>query len=116
MKPLLAAALVLLVVLPASAGAKPRAARCDISTEAGPYRGPCRFLAERGGSFSLTPPAGRRRLLGDVTLIGVAMIGGGGGGGGGMNTHGLKLRRGGGGRSPPRPARRGGPGFPRCAL
>ncbi|MEA3036261.1 MAG: hypothetical protein QOH04_2026 [Sphingomonadales bacterium] len=64
---------IFLVAFPATAGARTRPARCDISTEEAPYRGPCRFLAERNGSFSMTP-AGRRFFFGGVSAISVAVV------------------------------------------
>ena len=82
-----------------AATAKPRTARCDIATEEGPYRGPCLFAAERGGSFSLTP-AGRRRFMGDVTLISVTLVGGGEAEVSGLTTGGINSRWGQARRSP----------------
>jgi hypothetical protein len=50
LRPLLLAALAL-VAVPAAA----RTVRCVVKTDTGTYRGPCDFLAERGGSFSIQP-------------------------------------------------------------
>ncbi|MGZ8346432.1 MAG: hypothetical protein ACXWUP_04885 [Allosphingosinicella sp.] len=42
------------------AAAKPRPARCVIEATGIPtWRGPCVFEAERGGSFTITPPEGQ---------------------------------------------------------
>jgi hypothetical protein len=80
------------LLLPAGvAVAKPRTARCDISSEEAPYRGPCLFAAERGGSFSLTP-VGRRRFMGHVTLISVSLVGGGEAEVSGLTTSGINSR------------------------
>ncbi|MBV8685093.1 MAG: hypothetical protein JOZ90_14150 [Alphaproteobacteria bacterium] len=66
-----AAAAALLLAVPAHA----KAARCAISGGAEtPYKGPCRFLAERGGSFTVTPSA-RRTFMGDVTSVSVYVTG-----------------------------------------
>jgi hypothetical protein len=63
-----------LLVLSSAADARPRSARCVISTEDAPYRGPCRFSPGAGGSFALDPVRGRR-FFGDITGITVDMIG-----------------------------------------
>lgn len=56
---------------PASADAQGRAARCVISGNGAPaYRGPCRFVADRGGSFSVTPP-GAKSFPGGVSSVSV---------------------------------------------
>jgi hypothetical protein len=53
--------------------AEARAARCVVASNGvGTYRGPCDFLAERGGSFSVAPPRGRS-FPGGVTAISVAV-------------------------------------------
>src|SRR5688572_27968184 len=42
------------------AGAKPRPARCVVTAAgASAWRGPCRFDARAGGSFTITPQRGR---------------------------------------------------------
>jgi hypothetical protein len=61
-----------LLALPAAAHGKPRLARCAIATEEAPYRGPCRFLPDRGGSFGLEPVRGRR-FFGEITSISVTV-------------------------------------------
>ncbi|HST37073.1 MAG TPA: hypothetical protein VLK25_10655 [Allosphingosinicella sp.] len=55
------------------ATAAPRSARCVIaSAESATWRGPCMFLAERGGSFSISPPRGD---FGDgIDIISVSLI------------------------------------------
>jgi hypothetical protein len=70
----LALTLVLLLGLAATAEAKPRTARCVITApQTTPYRGPCKFVAEAGGSFSISP-IGRRFLVGEVDLVSVTII------------------------------------------
>lgn len=50
-----------------------RAARCVIASNGlATYRGHCRFYVEAGGSFTVTPPRGRR-FPGDVTGISVSI-------------------------------------------
>lgn len=47
------------VLLFAATAAEARPARCVITSEENPtFRGPCNFVAERGGSFSVTPTRG----------------------------------------------------------
>lgn len=59
----------------APAEARQRAARCVVEApQTVPYRGPCLFEAERGGSFTIDPPRGRL-FVGDVTTISVAVTG-----------------------------------------
>lgn len=59
---------------PAPAAAKPRVARCVLNAAVdAPYRGPCRFLAERGGSFSVAPVRAGT-FFGDVTSVSVAIL------------------------------------------
>ena len=56
----------LLALLPAAAEAKGRVVRCAITTLPGnavQFKGPCRFLQEGGGSFSLVDKAGGDRGL-----------------------------------------------------
>jgi hypothetical protein len=69
-----AAAAAAAFVLPAVATAQaPRRAQCVISAGGETYRGPCRFLAERGGSFSVSP-VGRRFLVEGVTDVSVSVL------------------------------------------
>ncbi len=73
---LAAAAAFAALTLTATAYAQPRQARCVISSSEGPrYSGPCRFQAERGGSFTVSPARGRR-FPGGVSSISVAVAGG----------------------------------------
>jgi len=59
---------------PAGADAKPRGAQCVVkSSGAQPYRGPCRFVAEEKGSFTVRP-AGRRAFPGGVSAISVSIV------------------------------------------
>lgn len=54
----LAAVSACLLLFPGAAEARP--ARCVIAAAGAPeWRGPCDFQAERGGSFTVTPPASR---------------------------------------------------------
>jgi hypothetical protein len=78
MKILIPAAIAALAAaLPTGAGTasgKSRPARCAVSGGAeAPYRGPCLFTAERGGSFTLTPARGRT-LVGDVASVSVFIL------------------------------------------
>jgi len=42
------------------ASAQGRTARCVVSSNGSPtYRGPCRFIPDGGGRFTVTPPRGR---------------------------------------------------------
>ena len=69
---LTAAAAAVAAFLPVDA-AEARAARCVVvSNGVGTYRGPCDFLAERGGSFNVAPPRGRS-FPGGVSAISVAV-------------------------------------------
>lgn len=74
MKALFASAILALLTLSSAAHARPRVARCVISTEEAPYRGPCRFTREAGGSFGLEP-VGRRHFFGEIVSISVEMVG-----------------------------------------
>ena len=66
---LLAAATATAVSAPAEA--QNRAARCVIvSNGLATYRGPCVFIPDGGGSFTVAPPRGRR-FPGEVTGISV---------------------------------------------
>ena len=57
----------------APAAAKPRPARCVIDAVGAPrWSGPCRFEAERGGSFTIAPPRGS--FQNGVSSIGVAIV------------------------------------------
>src|SRR5688572_9007528 len=57
----------------AAAQAKPRPARCVIDAAGAPrWSGACRFEAERGGSFTITPPRGA--FQNNVTSISLAII------------------------------------------
>jgi hypothetical protein len=59
--------------LPAAAQTS-RAARCVIVSNGSPtYRGPCRFMAERGGTFHVSPPRGRE-FPGGQTGISVEIV------------------------------------------
>jgi hypothetical protein len=62
------------LALLAAAPAKPRTARCVITVPETPaYRGPCRFLAEADGSFSVDP-VGRRTFFPDIGSIGLGIV------------------------------------------
>ncbi|HEX8366207.1 MAG TPA: hypothetical protein VF603_13080 [Allosphingosinicella sp.] len=57
--------------LPAAAEARP--ARCVVASDGNAtYTGPCNFLPDRGGSFSVAPPRGRA-FPGGVTSISVTL-------------------------------------------
>jgi hypothetical protein len=68
-----AAAAAAAIAFAASSEAAPRQARCVVSSSGEVYRGPCRFLAERGGSFSVAP-IGRRFLVGEISDVSVAIV------------------------------------------
>jgi hypothetical protein len=60
-----------LAAVPATA--KPRAARCVIDAAGAPrWSGSCQFQAERGGSFTVTPPRGS--FQNGVSAISVAIV------------------------------------------
>ena len=64
------AALLCAVALPAAA--KP--ARCVVTTNTGVYKGQCDFLAERGGSFSITPAKQSEFFKHDPDFPGITTI------------------------------------------
>ena len=81
------------------AEAKPRPARCVIDAAGAPrWSGPCRFEAERGGSFTVTPTRGR--FQNDVTLISLAVTSAGNGEVRGLTAAGINSRWGPARRSP----------------
>lgn len=69
---LAAAAGAAVFALPADAEAKPRQARCVVTSEGATYRGPCTFTPEPGGSFTVEP-IGRRFLVGRVSSVSVSI-------------------------------------------
>lgn len=76
MKPLLllAAGCALLALASGAEAQSGRAARCVIVSNGAPtYRGPCRFFAERGGTFTVTPLRGGEFPSGH-TGISVAIV------------------------------------------
>jgi hypothetical protein len=103
------------LALSSAAHAKPRTARCAIATEEAPYRGPCRFLPERGGSFTLEPVR-RRLFFGEVTSISVAMTARGEAEVRGLTTSGISSRWGIARRSRRDPACWEGQDFSVCAY
>ena len=71
---LTAAALICGTLLTTTATAGPRRpALCVITTNDGTYRGPCRFVAERGGSFAVDR-SGERPMIGGISLVNVTVI------------------------------------------
>jgi hypothetical protein len=67
-------ALALSLLSAAAAHDAARTASCRIVTSGeAPYQGPCRFLPERGGSFSIEP-VGRRFFFPRIGTINVAII------------------------------------------
>lgn len=68
---LAAAAAAAAFALPADAAG--RRARCVVSSGGETYRGPCTFVAERGGSFSVSA-IGRRFIVGGVSDVSVALF------------------------------------------
>lgn len=61
-----------LLAAPALAG-PPRTARCVINTNDGRYAGPCRFRAERNGSFAVDR-AGERPFFDLMSLVNVTIV------------------------------------------
>jgi hypothetical protein len=111
--------LVLLAVaalaLSSVAHSKPRTARCVIATEEAPYRGPCRFIPEAGGSFELEPLR-RRLFFGEVSSISVQITGRGEAEVRGLTTAGINSRWGTARRSRREPACWEGQDFSVCAY
>lgn len=74
MKSALLALIIPLALWAAPAEARPRKAACALkSAGSAPYRGPCRFIPEENGSFSIEP-IGRRAFSGGITSIGVWIV------------------------------------------
>lgn len=69
-----AAALVAALAIAAPADAQ-RNARCVVTSSGGSWSGPCLFMAERGGSFTISR-RDRRVFPGGATSITVAVMGG----------------------------------------
>ena len=68
-----AAAVAALAALPAAAQSQGRGARCVIVSNGQPtYRGPCTFIPDGGGSFTVAPPR-RREFSGGQTGINVSI-------------------------------------------
>jgi hypothetical protein len=104
-----------MLALASAAHARPRTARCAISTEEAPYRGPCRFLPSGGGSFALEPVRGHR-FFGEITGISVEMTGRGEAEVRGLTTSGVNSRWGAARRSRRDPACWEGQDFSVCAY
>ena len=69
-----AAAVAAFAFAPAADAQTSRAARCVIVSNGNPtYRGPCRFTAERGGTFHVAPARGRE-FPGGQTGISVEIV------------------------------------------
>src|SRR5947209_7492571 len=84
--------LVALFILPFAAHAKPSSARCLVSGAGEkPYSGPCTFLPEAKGSFSIEP-AGRRVFSGAITDVSVSLTGPGAAEVSGLTTSGINSR------------------------
>ena len=72
--PLLAPALLAIIVSAAPVEAKPRRAQCTVKSQgAAEYHGPCNFIPEEKGSFTIEP-VGRRSFPNGITSIGVWMV------------------------------------------
>jgi hypothetical protein len=92
MKAALALAALAVSVPLAVVHAKPVAARCVISnTGEKPYSGPCSFLPEGKGSFSLDP-IGRRAFSGGIESVSVSITGPGEAEISGLTTSGINSR------------------------
>ena len=84
--------------------ARPRLARCIVQSDgSATYRGPCLFTAERNGSFSVTPPEGRRFSSG-ISIISLGIVSRGVGEVRGLTRDGINSRWGQALRSPQDPA------------
>lgn len=74
MKSFIPALIIVLAVPAAPAEAKPRTATCAVKSAGAPaYRGPCRFIPDAKGSFSVEP-TGRRAFGNGITSIGVWIV------------------------------------------
>ena len=83
-----------------TANAKPRAARCVVTSAGTPtWRGPCLFEAERGGSFTITRPGGAA-FGGTITAISLGIVSPGVGEVRGLTRDGINSRWGEARRSP----------------
>jgi len=70
---LLAATAIVSAAVPAAAASK--MASCQIASEgAVKFDGRCRFIAERGGSFSLSPARGGGALYGSILSVSVTIV------------------------------------------
>jgi hypothetical protein len=103
------------LALSSAAHARPRTARCVISSEEAPYRGPCRFIPEAGGSFTIEPLR-RRLFFGEISSISVTMAGRGEAEVSGLTTSGINSRWGPARRSRRDPACWEGQDFSVCAY
>ena len=118
MKPLLylIAALPLIAATPALAqGTKP--AQCKVtSAGAVEFDGPCGFLAEDGGTFSIASPSGEGPLYGEISVITVFVTAPGEAEVSGLTTFGNNSRWGSATRSSADPACWTGSDFEVCAY
>ena len=112
-KPILAAAVLAALAVPAPAQA--RTARCVIKSEGGAYRGPCSYSAQRGGTFTVKP-IGRRTILPGVMMVTVFVDRDGYANISGLTGAGVNSRWGEATRSRRDPACWAGDGFSVCAY
>ena len=101
--------------IPAGAEAKPRRARCVVTSEGATHNGPCTFTPEAGGSFSVAP-VGRRFLVGRVSSVSVSFVRPGAAEVRGLTADGINSRWGEARRSPRDRACWVGSGFSVCAY
>ncbi|HEX4738988.1 MAG TPA: hypothetical protein VH331_15660 [Allosphingosinicella sp.] len=108
--------LVAIAAFPFAAHAKPAPARCLVASAGEKsYSGPCRFLPEAKGSFSIAP-VGRRVFSGEVTDISVSLTGPGAAEVSGLTTSGVNSRWGSARRSRRDPACWEGSDFRVCVY
>jgi hypothetical protein len=74
MKLILAAVAFAALAFAGHASARPKTARCAITSNGSPaYKGPCGFLAEKGGSFALEP-IGRKLFFDEISSLSVWIV------------------------------------------
>lgn len=108
-------ALMLALSAAATPAAPEKTARCVITTNDATYRGPCRFVSERGGHFSVRK-VGRGTILPNITDVSVYVLSPGRADVRGLTTDGINSRWGSATRSRQDPACWVGSDFRICAY